>query len=146
MTTRPLLTVLAISVTPTIWSSLQSADEQHDAARKAFVAASDRAGLYIYRNEHMGGAFTMGVPIGGDGVALTGAMTYLHRDLTPGPHNVTPHAENNDCMGFEVRPGTLTCIWQQVKTDLLRARSKLHLVAEEKGRKRVREARFGRRQ
>lgn len=142
MTIRPLLFALTFSAMLTGCGTLQMADEQHDAASKAFVAAPDKAGVYIYRNEHMGGAFTMRVSIDGKEVARTGAMTYVYCQVAPGLHKVTSHAENDDSIEFEAKPGTLTYIWQEVKMGLLSARSKLHLVAAERGRNGVRETRL----
>jgi hypothetical protein len=51
MTIPPLRAALTHSATLTGCGSLQMADEQKDAARKAFVAAPDKAGVYVYRNE-----------------------------------------------------------------------------------------------
>jgi hypothetical protein len=69
-------------------------------------------------------------------------MTYLYQELTPGRHKVTSHAENEDTLELDAKPGTLIYVWQEVKMGLLSARSKLHLAAEEQGRKGVLESRL----
>nr|WP_246312399.1 DUF2846 domain-containing protein [Aquabacterium terrae] len=136
------MAALAIATTLSGCGTLQMADEQQDAARKTFAVASDKAGVYVYRNEHMGGAITMKVSVDGKEVARTGAMTYVYAELAPGAHRVTSHAENDDSIEFVAKPGTLTYIWQEVKMGLLSARTKLHLVGDEQGRKGVAETRL----
>lgn len=142
MTTRSLMASLAITGLLAGCGTLHMADDQQDAARKAFAVAPDKAGLYVYRNEHMGGMVTMKLSIDGAPAGRTGAMTYVYRDVTPGRHKLTSHAENDDSIEFDAKPGTLTFIWQEVKMGLLSARTKLHLVGEEQGRKGVQETRL----
>lgn len=114
-----------------------------DAALKTFKAPpSDKAGVYVYRNETMGAAVKMDVIIDGVNVGETAANTYLYRELAPGKHTVASKAENTDTVELDLKPGTLTYLWQEVKMGLMFARTKLHLVDEAQGRKGVSETKL----
>ena len=139
---RSIFAAMAVVLSFTGCGTLQMADNNLDTARKTFTVPTDKAGLYVYRNEHMGGAMMMKVSINGKEVGRTGAMTYLYQELTPGRHKLTSHAENEDSLELDAKPGTLIYVWQEVKMGLLSARSKLHLAAEEQGRKGVLESRL----
>jgi hypothetical protein len=139
---RSTFAAMAIAFSLTGCGTLQMADNNLDTARKAFAVPTDKAGLYVYRNEHMGGAMMMKVSLNGKDVGRTGAMTYLYQELTPGRHKLTSHAENEDTLELDAKPGMLIYVWQEVKMGLLSARSKLHLAGEEQGRKGVLESRL----
>ncbi len=120
-------------------ASVPMGDPKRDAELKTFAVAQDKAGIYVYRNESMGGAVKMEVSIDGQLIGQTAAKTYFYKDVTPGKHTVTSTAENTDTLEVEVKPGTLAYIWQEVKMGLLYARTKLHLVSEAEGKKGVQE-------
>ena len=70
-------------------------------------------------------------------IGETAAKTYLYKEVTPGKHTLVSHAENTDTLKVDVKPGTLAYVWQEIKLGLLSARSKLHLMSEEEGKKGV---------
>ncbi|HET7775520.1 MAG TPA: DUF2846 domain-containing protein [Azospira sp.] len=115
-------------------ASVPMGDPQKDAALKTFAAKKDMAGLYIYRNESMGGAIRMDVEVDGKPLGQTAAKTYLYTELTPGKHVLTSKAENDFSLDLEVLPGKLYYVWQEVKMGILYARSKLQLVDEKEGK------------
>jgi len=116
-------------------ASVPMGDESRDEQLKTFPkVAQDKAGLYIYRNESMGGGVKMEVDVDGKQIGTTARKTYLYKELAPGKHTVTSHAENTDTLEVDLRPGTLSYIWQEVKMGILFARTKLHLVSEEQGK------------
>jgi len=116
-------------------ASVPLGDESRDEQLKTFPAVSqDKAGLYIYRNESMGASVKMEVDIDGQQVGTTARKTYLYKEVTPGKHTITSHAENTDTLEVDLQPGTLAYVWQEVKMGILFARSKLHLVPEEQGK------------
>lgn len=123
-------------------ASVAMVDPQRDAAAKTFVAPADKAGLYIYRNESMGAAVKMDVAIDGQAVGQTAANTYLYKEVAPGKRVITSSAENTATLEVDARPGALYYVWQEVKMGVLYARSKLHLVGEEEGKKGVLETRM----
>lgn len=123
-------------------ASVAMVDPQRDAAAKTFVAPADKAGLYVYRNELIGSAVKMDVAIDGKDVGQTVAKTYLYKEVAPGKHVITSSAEDTAILEVDTRPGALYYVWQEVKMGILFARSKLHLVGEEEGRKGVLETRM----
>ena len=123
-------------------ASVPMVDPQRDAAAKTFVAPADKAGLYIYRNESIGAAVKMDVAIDGHPVGQTAANTYLYKEVAPGKRVITSAAENTATLEVDARPGVLYYVWQEVKMGVLYARSKLHLVSEEEGKKGALETRM----
>ena len=99
--------------------------------------APEKAGIYIYRNESFGSAIKLTVEMDGRVIGETAAKTYLYKEVTPGKHTLVSHAENTDTLEVDVKPGTLAYVWQEIKLGLLSARSKLHLMSEEEGKKGV---------
>jgi hypothetical protein len=53
---RSVFAAMTVVFSLTGCGTLQMADTNLDTARKAFAVPTDKAGLYVYRNEHMGGA------------------------------------------------------------------------------------------
>jgi hypothetical protein len=123
-------------------ASVPMGDEKQDAALKTFLIAPDKSGVYVYRNESIGTAIKMDVILDGQPIGQTAAKTYLYKEITPGKHSVTSRSENTDSLDIEVRPGTLTFIWQEVKMGVLYARTRLHWVGVEEGKKGVLETRL----
>lgn len=121
-------------------ASVPMGDAKQDAALKTFRAPVGTAGLYIYRNESFGAAVKMEVGVDGAAIGQTAAKTYLYKELVPGKHTVTGKAENTDSVDIDVKAGTLSYLWQEVKMGVLFARNKLHLVDEAEGKKGVLES------
>ena len=117
-------------------------DAKQDASLKTFQVAPDRAALYVYRNESMGAAIKMDVQLDGKQLGQTVANSYIFADLKPGQHTLVSSAENTDTLQFEAKPGQAVYVWQEVKMGVLYARNKLHLVAEQEGRKGVLETKL----
>ena len=115
---------------------------KQDATLKSFGAPNnqDKAGIYVYRNETFGAAIKMHVRLDGKVLGSTAANTYLYKEVEPGQHTVSSLAENTDTITVSARKGTLSYIWQEVKMGMWSARSKLHLVSEEEGKKGVLES------
>jgi Protein of unknown function (DUF2846) len=112
-------------------------DAKQDAALKTFSGKPNVAGLYIYRNESMGAAVRMDVEVDGKPLGQTAAKTYFYAEVPPGKHTVTSKAENTDNLEVDTVGGKLYYVWQEVKMGLLYARTKLHLMSEEEGKKGV---------
>lgn len=114
-------------------------DAKRDAALKTFTAKPEVAGIYVYRNESMGAAVKMDVIVDGKNLGETAAKTYFYTEVAPGKHTVASKAENTDTLELNTVAGKLYYVWQEVKMGVLYARTKLHLVGEEDGRKGVQE-------
>jgi hypothetical protein len=123
-------------------ASVPKGDAKQDIALKTFTAPTDKAGLYIYRNESMGAAVTMDVDLDGKEIGKTAANTYLYKEVEAGKHTIHSKAENIDAIEIDAKPGTLIYVWQEVKMGLLYARTKLHLVNDVEGKKGVLETKL----
>ena len=123
-------------------ASVPMGDAKQDQALKTFSIAPDKSGVYIYRNEIMGAAISMTVDVDGKEIGKTGANTYLYKEVAPGKHTITSRAENTDSIVIDAKLGKLSYIWQEVKMGFGSARSKLHIVDDEKGKKGVLESKL----
>ncbi len=139
---KQLFVAAVIAVNLVGCASVNMGSPQQDAAAKTFKAPADKAAIYVYRNESMGGAVKMDVAIDGQPVGQTAAKTYLYKEVAPGKHTVESKAENTDKVEVDAKPGMLYFIWQEVKMGALYARTKLHLVSEDDGKKGVNETKL----
>lgn len=125
-------------------ASVPMASPEQDAAAKEFrPPPADRAHLYVYRNESIGSAVKQPVVVDGIAVGQTAAKVFFLIPLAPGAHTVTSLAENTFDLPISVAGGKSYFVWQEVKFGLLQARTKLHLVDEEKGKEGVLECKLG---
>ncbi len=139
---RKLLFALVVISSLAGCASVPMGSAEQDAALKKFTPPTDKAGLYIYRNESMGGAVTMHVLLDNTAIGDTAAKTYLYKEVTPGKHVITSLAENTDALEIDAKAGTVIYVWQEVKMGAFSARSKLHLVDEATGRTGVSESKL----
>lgn len=123
-------------------ASVPMGDPAQDAAFKEFSTKPDVAGVYIYRNESFGAAVRMDVEVDGKPLGQTAANTYFYTEVPPGQHTITSKSENTDSIVIDAIAGNLYYIWQEVKMGLLYARTKLHLVTENEGKKGVLETKL----
>lgn len=123
-------------------ASVKMGDAGKDAAIKSFAVPADKAALYIYRNESMGGAVKMDVEVDGKAIGQTAAKTYLYKEVAPGKHVIASKAENTDTLEIDAKPGVAYYIWQEVKMGFMYARNKLQLVDENAGKKGVLETKL----
>ncbi len=131
---KNLLLIVAIVSNIVGCASVPMGDAKQDAALKRFEVSTEKAGIYIYRNESFGGGVKMDVELDGKPIGQTAAKTYLYKEVESGEHTVTSKAENTSSLKVHAKKGALIYIWQEVKMGLLYARTKLHLVDEIKGR------------
>ena len=139
---KNILTVFVILGTLVGCASVPMGSPDEDMKLKMFEKPSDTAGVYIYRNESMGGGVKMDVELDGRAIGQTAAKTYLYKEVSAGQHTVTSKAENDNTLTFEAIAGKLHYIWQEVKMGLLYARSELKLVSEEEGQEGVKESKL----
>ncbi len=123
-------------------ASVPMAPASADSAAKQFQSIPDKANVYIYRNEGMGGAIKMGIYVDEQPVAQTAASTYVNLQLDPGPHTIRGHAENNSEVPLDAKGGELYFIWQEVKMGIMSARNKLQIVDAAQGKKGVQECKL----
>ena len=123
-------------------ASVPMGDVKQDAALKTFTVPADKAGVYVYRNESMGGSVKMDVAVDGVAIGQTAAKTFLYKEVTPGKHTISSKAENTDTVEIDAKPGAINYVWQEVKMGVMYARNKLHLVEEAEGKKGVLETKL----
>ncbi len=123
-------------------ASVPMASIENDAKAKEFSVQKDKANIYIYRNESLGFAIKMPVLIDGMAVGDTAANTYVFKTVEPGKHTVVSKTEKDETLTIDTKVGNNYFIWQEVKMGVWSARSKLHLVNEEEGKKAVRECKL----
>lgn len=125
----PLLILLVTGCT-----SVPMASVEHDTQAKTFAVKPDKANVYLYRNESMGGAVKMDVLLDGKPVGQTAAKTYMKLEVAPGQHTLISKAENDDVLNVNTEAGKNYFVWQEVKMGILYARNLLHLTDEQTGK------------
>jgi len=120
-------------------ASVPMASLDDDTEAKNFTVRTDKASIYLYRNEVFGGAIPLTVALDGKVAGQTGPQTYFLWEVEPGPHEVSSISENTSTLALDTEAGKAYYIWQEVKMGLWMARSLLQEVDEETGRKGVSE-------
>lgn len=115
-------------------ASVPMASVDHDTQAKTFAVESDKANIYLFRNESMGAAVKMDVVLDGKPVGQTVAKTYMKFEVKPGQHTLISKAENDDVLNVNAEAGKNYFVWQEVKMGILYARSLLHLSDEQTGK------------
>ena len=115
-------------------ASVPMAPSNLDQKAKSFENSSDKATLYIYRNENFGAAISMEVLVNNQPIGQTAAKTYFKYDLTPGHYQIQSKAENTSILDLDVLAGKSYFVWQEVKMGFIYARNKLQLTDEIKGK------------
>jgi hypothetical protein len=75
------------------------APPEADMAAKSYVARPDKANIYVYRNESIGGAVPMSVTLDGRMMGQSGPQTYFLFEVDPGRHVIQSIAENTTLHG-----------------------------------------------
>ena len=123
-------------------ASVPMADLAQDSKAKSFTVMPDKAALYVYRNENIGGAIKMTVILDGRLLGDTAAQTYLHTEIAPGDHRLISKAEDDSTLDFKAVAGRIYYVWQEVKMGLMYARSQLQMVDEKTGQAGVLESKL----
>jgi len=120
-------------------ASVPMASLDQDTKAKSFVVQTDKSNIYVYRNEVLGGAIPITVALDGKVAGQTAMQTYFLFEIDPGPHEVSPIAENVSTLKLDIQAGKSYFVWQEVKMGMWMARSQLQQVDEETGHKGVSE-------
>ncbi|MFP3500982.1 DUF2846 domain-containing protein [Burkholderia sp. SIMBA_062] len=102
----------------------------------------EKAAIYVYRNESIGGAVKMPVTLDGKILGHTAAKTYLYSEVEPGRHQLISKAENDSKLDVDTVAGKIYYVWQEVKMGVLYARNKLQLVDDTTGQNGVKESKL----
>jgi hypothetical protein len=120
-------------------ASVNKAGRDASAQAKTFSPITDKAVVYIYRDEILGSAIKLPVTVDGIVVGETGPKSFLELALPPGPHTITTMGEKGSSLSLDAQAGQTYYYWQEVKVGMWAARSMLHKVDTEKGQNGVRE-------
>ena len=123
-------------------ASAPMAPSDLDQKAKSFENSSNKATLYIYRNENFGAAISMEVLVNNKSIGQTAAKTYFKYDVTPGHYQIQSKAENTSILDLDVLAGKSYFVWQEVKVGFIYARNKLQLTDEIKGKAGVLESKL----
>lgn len=118
------------------------ASDTLDQAAKTFAVRPDKANIYVYRNEAIGGAVSMDVYLDGQLMGKSGAQAYFVFEVSPGKHSLLSKAENESKLDVVVEPGKNYFVWQEVKMGFMFARNLLQIVDETTGRAGVAECKL----
>jgi uncharacterized protein YceK len=129
-----LLVLLVVVSLLTGCASVPMASIEHDTQAKTFAVESDKANIYLFRNEFVGPAVKMDVVLDGKPVGQTVAKSYMKFELKPGQHTLISKAEKDDVLYVNVEAGKNYFVWQEVKFGIPYARSLLHLTDEQTGK------------
>ena len=121
-------------------ASVNKAGRDSDTQAKTFAPVTDKAVVYIYRDEILGAAIKLHVAVDGIAVGDTGPKSFLQLALPPGQHTITSRGEKTSSLSLDTQAGQTYYVWQEVKMGMLSGGSKLQLVAEDVGRKGVTES------
>jgi PBP1b-binding outer membrane lipoprotein LpoB len=132
-----MLAVIALVLLVSGCASVPMASLEADKNAKQFIADSNKANIYLYRNESMGGVIAMPVALDGRIAGKTASKTYFYWSVEPGEHEIRSLTENTARIKINAKAGQNHYIWQEVKMGMWNARSELHEVSEEKGKKAV---------
>lgn len=109
-------------------ASVNTAPPAMQAEAKTFPVQTDKANLYIYRNESFGGAVTMKVSVNDMPIGKTGPKSFFWLKVKPGTYNISSEAENTSLVTVVAEGGKDYFVWQEVKLGLLFARNNLQTV------------------
>lgn len=123
-------------------ASVPMASLESDKQAKQFVVDPTKSNIYLYRNESFGGAIAMPVALDGRVAGKTGPKTYFYWSVEPGEHEITSLTENTVRIKINAKAGQNHYVWQEVKMGLWTARSALHEVTAEEGKKGVQECKL----
>jgi hypothetical protein len=135
MTTRIAVGTAALALCAC--ASVPMARPERDLDAKRFEVPPDQALLYVYRDETFGSAIKLTVLVDGQHVGDTAAHTFLLVPVAAGRHEVVSKSEKDSTVDLTAENGKAYFVWQEVKMGLFAARSELHVVSEEDGRKAV---------
>ena len=110
---------------------------ERDLDAKRFEVPPDQALLYVYRDETFGSAIKLTVLVDGQHVGDTAAHTFVLVPVAAGRHDVVSKSEKDSTVEFTAENGKAYFVWQEVKMGLFAARSELHVVNAEDGRRAV---------
>lgn len=117
-------------------ASVPMHDSSIDANAKEFKPLSEKAKIYIYRNELFAGPHKIRLSLDGVPMGETAPNTFHLWEVEPGSHKIEC-ATGYDKIKLETKKGKIYFIWQEMKNNFERIGCQFHIVTEAKGKKDV---------
>ncbi len=137
-----LLCVVILVAMLTGCASVPMASLDQDSKAKDFTPRSEKATLFIYRNETFGAAIPVTVSVNERTIGQTASKTYFRFNINPGRYKIKAHAENVAELSVDAVAGRNYFIWQEMKMGMWTARAKLTQVDDSTGRSGVSESKL----
>lgn len=112
--------------------------DQH-AATDGPEAPADKALIYVMRTTIIGYKIHSKLAVDGKWMGTNRGKTYFFFTLDPGEHNFCSESENQDAITMFVEPGKTYYLQQQVKAGIWKARTKLAVLNEAKGKEELKD-------
>jgi S1-C subfamily serine protease len=111
----PVLTAVCLALLCNGCTSTPLASSERDEQSKKFAPATDKASLYIYRNQLYGYLASIPITINGKMIGNTAAKTYFRVNLPSGTYIVESAIQNVSSISVDVESGKNYFIWQELK-------------------------------
>jgi hypothetical protein len=117
-------------------ASVPMASKEQDTSLKQFAApASDKVGLYVYRNTFGGQALKKTLTIDGKVIGETANKVYFYTQVAPGAHKLSTESEFSDNdIELITEGGKNYFVEQTIKLGLFVGGAKLTQVSDEEGK------------
>ena len=125
-----------------VHSPIVLASRNADTEAKKFLPVTDKAVLYIYRNQFIGSAWQIPITINGQLIGNTGGFTFFRKALSPGEHTIESWADEPVEITLSLEAGKIYFVRQETTTGFTQIRAKLHLVDEATGQAGVNQSRL----
>jgi hypothetical protein len=102
-------------------------------------APADKALIYVMRTTIIGYKIHSKLAVDGKWMGTNRGKTYFFFTLDPGEHHFCSESENQDAVTMFVEPGKTYYLQQQVKMGMWKARTKLAVLDEAKGKEELKD-------
>ena len=135
------LCVLAIVASAVLsgCASVPTASKEKDLAAKSFATpASDKSGIYIYRDSFVGQALKKNVYIDGTLVGESSNKVFFYKTVAPGTHKLSTESEfSENYTELKTEGGKNYFVEQSIKMGVFVGGAGLKVVSEAEGKKEV---------
>ena len=132
--------VAVVTYLLTSCANIRYADVEGDELAKQFSTITEKANIYIYRNQDVGINTNISVSVDGVPVGNTDRETFILTTVAPGEHTISAKAENVDELRIVTSAASNYFVWLEVRLGVVTNRAHLHLVDEDEGRRGVTES------
>ncbi len=99
--------------------------------------AEGKAMVYVIRPTMMGNKVQTKLAVDGEWKGVNRGNNYFFFEVAPGEHNFCSRAENHVMLTLTLEPGKTYFLQQHIEMGLLKARTSMEVVPEDKGREKL---------